>query len=122
MKKILREFVIIWIGMSLALCFGILVQDTFLGRVVGASPAEIAESYDLVSLPLEYINPWFVVRSGTSTPQLIVILIANSYFDSLLLFPVVKFVRHRLRRSNPIQLGISSPSESADREEERQRE
>jgi hypothetical protein len=121
MKKVLREFVFTWIGMSLCLCFGVLVQDTFLGRLVGASPAEIAESYDLASVPLGYINHWFVVRSDTSTAQLIVILIANSYFDSLVLFPVVKFVRHRLRRGDPIQLGISSSSETADREDERQR-
>jgi hypothetical protein len=91
-----------------------MVEDNALARAVGASDQDFGELNEMVSVPLGWINHWFIVRPDSSALKVVVILIANSYFYALLLFPVMKFVYRRLQRNRPIILNLdgSMPEES----------
>lgn len=85
-----------------------MVQDNALARAVSASDQELGELNEMVSVPLGWINHWFIVRPDTSALKVVVILIANSYFYALILFPVMKFVYYRLQRNRPITLNLEA--------------
>ncbi len=99
---------IMWMSVSLTLCLNTLVLQTAMLRWAGASQQDLLESYEFASLPLGLINSWFVIRPGTAPLHVCFILIANSYFYSLLLVPVTKFVRYRLATNRTLRLDLDS--------------
>lgn len=113
-KTQFHKFVLAWMAASLCLLFCVLIQNTLIARIVGASAEELQEAYDLASIPLGFISSWFVIRPGMGLLHASGVLIVNAYFYALVGFPVLKYVRYRLRESRSIELGIEKPADSPD--------
>jgi len=76
--------------------------------LLGASQREIKEHFEMLSMPLDWANPTFIIRPDTNIVKVCGIIAFNSFFYAAALFATFKVVRIFLRRGNVTQLRISA--------------
>jgi hypothetical protein len=74
---------------------------------LGASRSELNDNWDVVSVPLGWINSAFIVRPDKSLFDNFGIIAGNSFFPALATFLVYTAVRARLNRSRAIRINIT---------------
>lgn len=106
----------VFLGIWLAIVVSIMTYGYVLGWLAyfNGSHRDLAESMDLWSVPLGFVNPEFVVRPDKSLVEVIGIVSANCYFWALGLTLIFKFVHSRMRRSRVTELAISGSSVGED--------
>jgi len=79
-------------------------------NVLLASARERQEYLEMLSLPLVWISPNFLITANTGFLHLCGVLLGNSLFFGLLLFASYQVVRWAFNRSRPTRLSISGSS------------
>ena len=82
--------------------------------ILGAKPAEIQEQLDMLSVPLGWFSPQFVITPHRSLLDACGIMLGNSFLLGIPFFACVKLVQVALRRNRVVQIGIDRPSDQTD--------
>ncbi len=81
---------------------------------LGASQRELRELLDMLSIPLAWISPNFLLRPGKSFLDVCGVILGNSFLLGLPLFACYESVRWFFRRNRPVQLSITDANPSDD--------
>jgi hypothetical protein len=93
----------------------------FLGVVaahvlLGASQRELLEYLEMLSLPLAWISPNFLITPAKSLLDVCGVILGNSAFFGSLVFALYQLVRWAPRRNRSTQLSISASNSTGDDE------
>jgi len=99
-------FVGAFLGMFVSLFVVEFVGFLAAGVLVGANRAEIQEHLEMMSLPLAWLSPQFLITPRKSFLDVCGIMLGNSFLIGIPLFLCVKFTQHVLRRGCVVQIGI----------------
>jgi len=107
-------FVSSWLGAALTV---FLVEFLGFGAaylVLGASQRELRELLQMLSVPLAWISPNFLITPDKSFLDVCGIILGNSFFFGLPLFACYESVRWFFRKNRPVQLSITHTNPADD--------
>jgi predicted RNA-binding Zn-ribbon protein involved in translation (DUF1610 family) len=84
--------------------------------LLGASQSELQELLDMLSSPLAWISPNFLLTPAKSLLDVCGVILGNSVFFGLLIFACYQLVWRALRRTRPTRLSISGSNDTEDDE------
>jgi hypothetical protein len=105
-----------WLGAALTV---FLVEFLVFGAahvLFGASRRELLEFLWMLSEPLAWISPNFLITPAKSFFDLCGVILGNSVFFGSLIFACYQSVRWALRRNRPAQLSLSNTNSTEDDE------
>ncbi len=82
--------------------------------ILGARPTEIREQLEMLSEPLRWFSPQFLITPDRSFLDTLGIMLGNSFVISLPVFVCVKVVRSMFRRNRVTQMGLDGSIEQED--------
>jgi hypothetical protein len=107
-------FVAAFIGMFLTVFLVEFVGFLTLYIVLGAKPADIQEELEMLSEPLRWFGPQFLITPHKGFLDVCGIILGNSFFIGIPVFLCTRLVQLRLRRGRVLQMGIASPLDETD--------
>ncbi|MGA2966304.1 MAG: hypothetical protein ABSD64_08835 [Terriglobales bacterium] len=105
-----------WLGAAMTV---FLVEFLLLGAahvLLGASRPELLEHLWMLSMPLAWINPNFLLTPAKSFPDVCGVILGNSVFFGSLMFACYQIVCWAFRRARPTRLSISDSDDTEDEE------
>lgn len=82
--------------------------------LLGASRRELLEHLEMLSMPLAWISPNFLITPSKSFFDVCGVILGNSVFFGSLIFAAYQPVRLAFRRSRPTQLSLSNSNSTED--------
>ncbi len=82
--------------------------------ILGASMAETQEKLEMLSLPLAWVWPQFLVTPRVSLIDVLGVILANSLFYSILILICWRFVRFVFNRNRVTRIGVTADSDIED--------
>lgn len=82
--------------------------------LLGGSKQDLQEHWAMLSLPLVYVSPNFLITTDSSFTDMCGVVLGNSFFFGLLMFACYQTVRWFFHRNRPTQLSLSGPNHTDD--------
>lgn len=105
-----------WLGAAMSV---FLVEFLLFGAahvLLGASRRELLEHLEMLSQPLAWISPNFLITPAKSFFDVCGVILGNSVFFGSLIFACYQPVRWAFRRTRPTQLSLSNSNSKEDDE------
>ena len=119
MRTLIRSlaFVYEWVAIAVA-AFAYRAALEGIGFGLGSTPREVGDVQNIFSLPLGFINPYFVIEPTTPPAHAFGAIFLNAFFWTIPVFAAWRFVRFRLWRGKHVTLDLSEPRRTEDVDED----
>jgi len=97
-----------WLGAAVTVFFVEFILFLAAYVLLGASQVELVEHLQILSMPLAWVSPNFLITPAKSFLDVCGVILGNSIFFGSLLYAFYQPVRWAFRRTRPTQLSISS--------------